>query len=278
MARATESYGRRNILSPAILHAYNAEDVGVELYNSNQAQNGRDQFGPGVKFVVPTIANEKVYVGADENVGVFGLFDPPRLANVSARAQIGTGDDVLIGGFIIEGGAPRELVLRGIGPSLNVGGVPISGALQDPALELEDSSGAVIATNDNWGDSPQKDDISAAGLAPTDSLESAVLITLDPGSYTVILRGKDDSTGIGLVELYDISEVPNTTLRNLSARGFVGTGDDALIGGRNRSRSCVAKCHPACDRTGFGIQRCQRQFGGSDARTARQQRSSPSVE
>jgi len=217
--------------SPATLHAYNADDVSVELYNSNQAQNGRDEFGPGVRFVVPTIANEKVYVGADENVGVFGMFDPPRLANVSARAQIGTGDDVLIGGFIIEGGAPRELVLRGIGPSLNVGGVPIAGTLQEPALELENSSGAVIAANDNWGDSPQKDDISAAGLAPADSLESAVLVNLDPGSYTVILRGQGDSTGIGLVELYDISEVPNTTLRNLSARGFVGTGDDVLIGG-----------------------------------------------
>jgi hypothetical protein len=217
--------------SPAILHAYNADDVSVELYNSNQAQNGRDEFGPGVRFVVPTIANEKVYVGADENVGVFGLFDPPRLANVSARAQIGTGDDVLIGGFIIEGGAPRELVLRGIGPSLNVGGVPISGTLQEPVLELENSSGAVIAANDNWGDSLQKDDISAGGLAPADSLESAVLVNLDPGNYTVILRGQGDSTGIGLVELYDISEVPNTTLRNLSARGFVGTGDDVLIGG-----------------------------------------------
>ena len=98
-------------------------------------------------------------------------------------------------------------------------------------LELHDSAGAVIATNDNWGDSPQKDEISAAGLAPTNSLEAAILITLDPGSYTVILRGQNNSTGIGLVELYDISEVPNTTLRNLSARGLVGTGDDALIGG-----------------------------------------------
>ena len=103
-------------LNPAVLHAYNADNVGLELYNSNQAQNGRDQFGPGVKFVVPTIANEKVYVGADESVGVFGLFDPPRLANVSARSRVCSGDDVLIGGFIIQGGAPREVVLRGVGP------------------------------------------------------------------------------------------------------------------------------------------------------------------
>ena len=217
--------------SPAILHAYNADDVSVELYNSNQAQNGRDQFGPGVKFVAPTIANGKVYVGVDENVGVFGLFDPPRLANVSARSQVGARDDVLIGGFIIQGGAPREVVLRGIGPSLNVGGVPLSGTLQDPVLELHDSAGAIIATNDNWDDSPQKDDISAAGLAPTDPRESAILTTLDAGSYTAIVRGANNLTGIGLVELYDISGVPNTTLRNLSARGFVGTGDDALIGG-----------------------------------------------
>ena len=89
----------------------------------------------------------------------------------------------------------------------------------------------MISTNDNWGDSPQKDEISAAGLAPTDSRESAILVTLDPGTYTVILHGARQFDRNRACELYDISEVPNTTLRNLSARGFVGTGDDALIGG-----------------------------------------------
>jgi outer membrane protein assembly factor BamB len=215
----------------AILHAYEAQDVSNEIYNSNQAADGRDQFGTGNKFVVPAIANGKVYVGTEGGAGVFGLFNPPRLANVSARAQVGTGDNVLIAGFIIEGSAGRTLVIRGIGPSLNIGGLPLAGTLQDPVLELRDSTGAVVATNDNWADDPQSGEISAIGLAPTDPRESAMLVTLNSDTYTVILHGISDSTGIGLVELYDISEAPNATLANLSWRGFVGSGDDALIAG-----------------------------------------------
>ena len=213
----------------ALLHAYDANDVSRELYNSNQAPGGRDEFGVGNKFVVPTVANGKVYVATQSGVGVFGLFNPPHLANVSARAQIGTGDNVLIGGFIIQGSATHLLVIRGIGPSVN-----LNGTLQDPVLDLYNSAGALIATNDNWGDSPAKNEILALGLAPTDSRESAILVTLNPGSYTAIVRGAEDSTGIGLVELYDVTGItgaPISTLPNLSARGLVGTGDDALIGG-----------------------------------------------
>ena len=114
----------------AILHAYEAQDVSNEIYNSNQAADGRDQFGTGNKFVVPAIANGKVYVGTEGGVGVFGLFNPPRLANVSARAQVGAGDNVLIAGFIIEGSAGRTLVIRGIGPSISIGGLPLAGTLQ----------------------------------------------------------------------------------------------------------------------------------------------------
>ncbi len=218
----------------ALLHAYDADDVSNEIYNSSQASGGRDEFGAGFKFIVPTVANAKVYVASQDRIGVFGLFNPPHLANISARAQIGTGENVLIGGFIIQGNATHLLVIRGIGPSISVNGTPLAGTLQDPVLDLYNSAGALIATNDNWGDSAAKSEISALGLAPTDARESAILVTLSPGSYSAIVRGAGDSTGIGLVELYDVTAVtgaPISTLPNLSARGFVGTGDDALIGG-----------------------------------------------
>jgi hypothetical protein len=181
--------------------------------------------------VPPTVANGKVYVPANTGVAVYGLFNPPRFGNISTRAQIGTGANVLIGGFIVEGSAPRTLVVRAIGPSLKSNGTPVPGALQNPLLELRDSRGTLIATNDDWGTSPQKDAISASGLAPGDARESAILMTLNPGTYTAIVRGVGNTTGLGLVEIYDLSPAPNSTLANLSSRGSVGPDNDALIGG-----------------------------------------------
>ncbi len=217
--------------APATLFAYDPQDLSHQLYSSADAANNRDALGVTNKFCVPTIANGKVYAAAGQAVAVYGLINPPRLGNIATRANIGTGENVLIAGFIVQGSAPRKLVLRGIGPSLGGNGSLASGALQDPVLELYDHSGTIIMTNDNWGDSPQKSEIVAAQLAPTNSAESAILSTLDPGSYTVIVRGVSNSTGVGLVELYDISAAQDSTLANLSSRGFVGTGDDVLIGG-----------------------------------------------
>ena len=105
--------------NPAVLHAYDASDLTHELYTSNDAANARDHFGTGNKFIVPMIANGKVYVGTTNGVGVFGLFDPPRLADISSRANIGTADNVLIAGFIVQGSAQKSLLLRGLGPSLS---------------------------------------------------------------------------------------------------------------------------------------------------------------
>jgi hypothetical protein len=212
------------------LFAYDPNDLSHQFYNSTTVADGRDDFGAGAKFAVPTIANGKVYVGTNGSVTVFGLFNPPRFGNISTRAHIGTGENVLIGGFIIQGNAPRKLVIRGIGPSIKVNGSPLAGTLQDPVLELHDNAGTVISMNNNWGDSPQATEISAAGLAPNDSRESAILMTLNPGTYTAVVRGVSSSTGVGLVEIYDLS-APNSTLVNLSSRGVVGTGDDVLIGG-----------------------------------------------
>jgi len=218
-------------MSPATLYAYDPEDLSQEIYSSDEAANGRDQLAAVSRFTVPTVANGKVYLATGSSVSVFGLFDPPHLANLSSRAQVGTADNVLIAGFIVQGSAPRTLVVRGIGPSLEVSGSELAGALPDPMVELFDSSGTMIALNDNWMDSPQKDEIIGAQLAPGNPLESAIFATLDPGAYTAVMRGVNGATGVGLVELYDVSAAQNSTLVNFSSRGMVGTGDNVMIGG-----------------------------------------------
>jgi hypothetical protein len=150
-----------------------------------------------------------------------------QLINISTRAQVLTGDNAAIGGFIITGYEPMKVIIRAIGPSLAAAGV--NGALQDPIVELHDSKGAVITTNDNWQDT-QASDISATGLTPGDPRESAIVATLQPGSYTAVLRGKNDTTGVALVEVYDLANDAHAKLANISTRGFVDA-DHVLIGG-----------------------------------------------
>lgn len=154
-----------------------------------------------------------------------------QLLNISARSFVQVGDKVGIGGFIITGTAPKRVVVRGLGPSLTVGNTPVGGRLADPLLELHDSSGAIIATNDNWKDSPEAPLIAQDGLAPSDDREAAIETLLPPSSYTGILRGANNTTGIGLVEIYDLDSVNGSELANLSSRAQVLTGDDVLIGG-----------------------------------------------
>ena len=154
-----------------------------------------------------------------------------QLVNISSRARVQTADNVLIGGFIITGTDPKPVVLRAIGPSMTVGGTPVAGRMADPVLELRDSSGALITTNDNWKDAPERTQIEGAGIAPTDDNESAILRTLVPGNYTVVLRGKNDTSGIALVEVYDLGLSTNSILANISSRSFIEVGDNVLIGG-----------------------------------------------
>ena len=142
-----------------------------------------------------------------------------------------TGDNILIGGFIVTGADPKQVVLRAIGPSMQVGGSPVQGRMADPTLELRDNNGALVRSNDNWKDSSDRAAIEASGLAPTNDKESAIIRTLNPGTYTAVLRGKDNSTGIALVEGYDRSSSANSILANISSRSFVETGDNVLIGG-----------------------------------------------
>jgi len=153
----------------------------------------------------------------------------PQVLNLSTRGNVSSGDGVLIGGFVITGTEPKTVVLRALGPSLSSFGV--TGVLSDPVLKLYNSSHALIATNDNWQSDPHNADIQKNGLAPARLSESATWQTLAPGAYTVIVTGKDSATGIGLVEVYDLSPLSNSKLANMSTRGPVGTGDDALISG-----------------------------------------------
>ena len=141
-------------------------------------------------------------------VGLVEIYDltpdqDSRLANISTRGNVRTGDDIMIAGFILGGASGEDsIIVRGLGPSLSALGVP--NALADPSLELRDSNGALLIGNNNWQDDPaQAAIISAAGLAPTDSMESAVAATLMPGPYTALLSGVNNGTGIGLVEVYD---------------------------------------------------------------------------
>jgi hypothetical protein len=132
----------------------------------------------------------------------------------------------MIGGFIITGPQTKTVVVRGIGPSL-----PIPGALADPVIEVHGSTGQLLATNDNWNDSLTRQQIIDSGLAPAHDLESALWGVIDPGAYTVVVRGKNDATGIGLFEVYDVDQTAASKLANVSTRGLVATGNDVMIGG-----------------------------------------------
>jgi hypothetical protein len=150
------------------------------------------------------------------------------LMNVSTRLKIGVSDNVLIGGFIIRGSQPKKLILRAIGPSLTAWGMP--NALADPVLELHDSSGGVIASDNDWQTGGQIAEIQASGMAPASSAESAIVVTLSPGNYTAVVSGVGGGQGIGLVEAYEF-DGNNTRFINISTRGRVGTVDETMIGG-----------------------------------------------
>jgi hypothetical protein len=128
-----------------------------------------------------------------------------KLANLSTRALVSTGSDIVIAGFVLsESNINDRIVVRGIGPSLAPGSFPASAVLADPTLELHDSNGSLLISNNDWQDNPaQAADITAAGLAPANNLEAAIAATLPPGLYTALMAGLNNGTGIGLVEIYD---------------------------------------------------------------------------
>lgn len=166
-----------------------------------------------------------------------GITTEPPLSqplNISTRVRVQTGDNALIGGFIATGTAPKKLMVRAIGPSLTNFGV--AGALQDTTLEVRAANGTLVGSNDNWkindqtGQSQQAT-IQAAGLAPSDDRESALMLELAPGPFTAIVRGKNNTAGVGLVEIYDLNQTADSRLANISTRAFVETGGNVMIGG-----------------------------------------------
>ena len=212
--------------------------------------NHPDSAGQDVEAIMNSVVSNLNQLTADDIAGIQFLYGAPtlsptptpspgatpsptpdtpsRLVNISTRMQVGTGDNVLIGGFIIQGDALKKIILRAIGPSLTSSGV--IGALQDPQMELHDSTGALLDANDNWQQSLDAGEIIDSGLAPSDPRESAILIRLEPGSYTAIISGVNNTTGIGLVESYTL-DTSASHAANISTRGRVGVGDEVLIGG-----------------------------------------------
>ena len=179
---------------------------------------------------------------------------PGRLVNLSTRMQVGTGGDALFVGFIMSGSAPKRLAIRAMGPST---GLPAPVA--DPVLELHDAS-TTIATNDNWGDAANKQEVSDAGLNPGSPNESVILATVPSSTngtaYTAVMRGANNTTGLGVVEVYDLDYGPGSTLLNLSSRGQVGVDPNALIAGLTLAGSdsktiLVRAIGPSL--TGFGV-------------------------
>lgn len=192
-------------------------------------------FAFSINFQSPVPAQNVTVTATDANGNTSEFSpEPGQLLNISTRLRVQTGDNILIGGFIITGSDPKKVIVRGIGPSLaNFG---IQDPLADPTLEVHDST-STLETNDNWklksDNTSQQAETEATLLAPTNDAESAIVRTL-PGNnagYTAVLRGKNNGTGIGVVEAYDLDVAANSRLANISTRGLVESGNNVLIGG-----------------------------------------------
>ena len=154
--------------------------------------------------------------------------NPPRVSGISTRMQVLTGDEVLIGGFIIGGSTPKMVVINARGPSLT--GQGVAGALANPTLTLVPAAGGPAITNDDWMSAPNAAMIQTLGLAPPNARESSILATLDPGAYTAIVSGVGGATGVGIVEVFEVDN-PDIPLTGISTRGRVQTADGVMIGG-----------------------------------------------
>jgi len=208
-----------------------AFDTNGVLYAGEFGSHDIVKFPGGVKTA---FSHDDTFIG--------GLaFEPPtaQLTNISTRGLVQTGNDVMIGGFIVQGTGPKKVIIRAIGPELMPPPYNIPNALADPTLELHNGTGALIASNNNWQTtviggiitSNQVSAIQNSGHAPTQPSESAIIATLPPGNYTAIVRGVNNTIGVALVEVYDLSPDTISILGNISTRDLVQTGNDVMIGG-----------------------------------------------
>lgn len=198
-----------------------AFDSNDNLYAVNSTTATIVKFTPG--------GTESIFASTSFSPAFLAVQKPPTLVNISTRLNVLTGENVLDAGFIITGTGSKRVLIRGLGPVLADFG--IQNVLADPLIELHAAAtGALLAANDNWKNN-QKTEIQATGLAPVNDLESALITTLSAGAYTVIERGKLDTTGVGLVEVYDLDGGFGPELGNISTRGFVDTGSNVMIAG-----------------------------------------------
>jgi len=200
--------------------------AGASFANANQAATNVTINAPGTYTFVLS-ADDGVHAIAYDAV-VVRVTGHNALSNLATRVQIGSANNVAIAGFIVTGNSSKQVVVRGLGPSL--ANANVQGSLSDPLLELYDSSGNLLASNNDWQQG-QAQTLRDANLAPPNDLESALLATLAPGAYTAIVRGNGTATGIGLVEVYDLQPSATSKLANLSTRGLVGSGQSVMIGG-----------------------------------------------
>jgi sugar lactone lactonase YvrE len=174
-------------------------------------------------------AGNASYEAAPQVTRSFAVQQPGRLVNISTRMQVLTGNDVMIGGFVIGGATNKTVAIVATGPSLVPFG--IANPLANPMITLVRQSGQqVIATNDNWQAAANAGQLTAAGFAPSDSLEAAILVNLEPGAYTAIVQGADGGTGVSVIGVYEV-DGPSIPLINISTRGLVQTGNNVMIGG-----------------------------------------------
>src|SRR2546421_2816415 len=190
---------------------------------------------PGAYTVVVKGVNNATGVGLMEIYDLDPDGSPARLANISTRGNVLTGDNVMIGGFIVRGDIGKRMLMRARGPSLFLNGIPIAGRLLDPTMELRDANGTLIKANNDWR-TDQQAEIAASSIAPTDDHEPAVVWTLAPGNYTTVIRGINNTTGIALVEMYDLDQPPSadgptlyiTEMRPQGAATSQGSGTATL--------------------------------------------------
>jgi sugar lactone lactonase YvrE len=197
-----------------------AFDSEQNLYAVNNVTATIEKFTPD--------GDDLIFASTGFSPAFIAIQKSPALINISTRLNVLTGENVLDAGFIINASGTKRVLIRGLGPSLSDLG--IDGALADPIIELHDSSGTLLMENDNW-EKNQQSEIAATGLAPSNNAESALITTLSAGSYTVIERGKLATTGVGLVEVYDLGAGFGPELGNISTRGFVDTGNNVMIAG-----------------------------------------------